>query len=164
MQATRSRLLKGSTVQYRIIIAHLQQYSLEQKRPMHVFFLLSSISIRYITEDDLTRWATEITALHHGLHISSIPSWQLWRAGLSRWPAGLCLPACGSALRGVAGSLLACPAGGGWRSCLCAAWRGRASVDRGRDLSRWLRRREPRVLSIQSQVRSMLCTSCMHWM
>lgn len=37
MQATRSRLLKGSTVQYRIIIAHLQQYSLEQKRPMHVF-------------------------------------------------------------------------------------------------------------------------------
>lgn len=39
----------------------------------------------------------------------------------------------------------------------------RSIADRGRDLSKWLSRRDPRVLSIQSQESSRLWTSCMHW-
>lgn len=34
----------------------------------------------------------------------------------------------------------------------------------GRDFSKWFSRRAPRVLSIPGQLRSRLCTSCMHWM
>lgn len=40
---------------------------------------------------------------------------------------------------------------------------GQSLTDRGRDLSKWLSRRDPRVLSIQSQESSRLWTSCMHW-
>lgn len=97
--------------------------------------------------------------------MSSIPRWELWSPGL--WQVGpslwSCLPARGSPLRGVPGSPVPGLTRGG-TSCLGVGWRGRSSVDLGRDLRRWLSRREPRVLSIQSQVRSMLWTSCMHWM
>lgn len=33
----------------------------------------------------------------------------------------------------------------------------------GRDFSKWFSKRAPRVLSIPGQLRSRLCTSCMHW-
>lgn len=140
-------------------------------KPPHVC-LLSSISIRYITEDGLTKWRTKIIdpQVHQGLHISSIPRWELWRVALSWCPAAWqvgpslwsCLPGRGSPLRGVPGMPWLT---GGGTLCLRGAWlKGRSSVDLGRDLRRWLSRREPKVLSIQSQVRSMLWTSCMHWM
>lgn len=41
---------------------------------------------------------------------------------------------------------------------------GLASLTLGRDFSRWLRRRAPRAWSIQSQLRSRLWSSCIHWM
>lgn len=41
---------------------------------------------------------------------------------------------------------------------------GRSPGDLGRDLSKWLSKRDPRVLSIQSQESRRLWTSCTHWM
>lgn len=39
-----------------------------------------------------------------------------------------------------------------------------SSLDLGKDFSRWFNSRAPRVLSIHSQVRRRLWTSCIHWM
>lgn len=108
--------------------------------------------------------------VYQGLHISSIPRWELWRTALSwllaTWEVGpwlwSCLSATGSPLRGVPGMTWLAVGGA---SFLGVRWElERSSEDLGRDLRRWLSRREPRVLSIQSQVSSMLWTSCMHWM
>lgn len=109
-------------------------------------------------------------SVYQGLHISIIPRWELWSAALSGFLAigeagpslWSCLAAMGSPRRGVPGMTWLAV---GDASFLVVCWEGGASsVDLGRDLRRWLSRREPRVLSIHSQVRSMLWTSCMHWM
>lgn len=115
--------------------------------------LLSSISIRYIT-DGLTEWEQN-PQVYQGLHISSTPSLSC-SPGLWQEAPWCRLPPRGSCLGGVARMPLP--------DERRVSWWVSSSLDLGRDFRRWLSRREPRVLSIQSQVRSMLWTSCMHWM
>lgn len=137
----------------------------------HIYKIHKEKSLR--ADQKQNQRAASVCSRHHGRHMSSVAMcWLLnsWlpgnRSALSRVPAlcwALAAAPPNARLEGSTGPALqvSCVRWGGWAMDVTAG--GVSSVARGSDLSRWLSRREPSVLSIHSQVSSRLWTSCIHW-
>lgn len=87
MQATRSRLLKGSTGKRSVKSWYSTPTITTGAKLPHVCLLE-----RHIYKIHNRAWPKNIIEMekrvHHGLHISSVPRWEMRSAGLCSWRVG----------------------------------------------------------------------------